>query len=471
MSTEYGLKVCQYIIESRKRRQTSVRDMSDSIDTTHNTSEAWQNQVTAYLASIATDIQDIKKSRCPTEQGVSLENVPATLADPSIRESQECWLAWCPHAGQCYLREMNLWDSEIAHRGLKPLQEALHTYFTLLCPEYPCIDETSFNTSFGHYTSNARPGVVTLDSIQFVVMTQLLVAKVDVLESFSNSDETMPGWNRFLRAHHVMHHIIRDKRADIATLQCLVISSLYLLYVGRVEAAYDNMGIAVRLIFQLRLHDPLYPSGLSEAQILLRTKLLYSVYILDRKVSYDVGGPGRLDENFINVPLSNLSSEPFLVASISWARLLSCVDAAVSTVEAVYACHQAKSKRNIERYTVVTYLPTAMKALSAIILSTKSGLLPCIDTFDAFEKGVQLLDEIAPGSALGRRAYGALKGLIKTTTEAISDQRSLKRAADQGPPLGSDVRVMECSETTELTTIGNPEALMMVISGNLDAVG
>jgi len=45
-----------------------------------------------------------------------------------------CWFVFCSSHKNCYLRELGLWDAEIAHLGIRPLQDMFHTYFTLMHP-------------------------------------------------------------------------------------------------------------------------------------------------------------------------------------------------------------------------------------------------------------------------------------------------------------------------------------------------
>ena len=101
-------------------------------------------QVNAIAIAVQTS-QVAQASRLPPtpQSGVSaLVGVEERLLQPFYpsREpaasyaQQPCWLAYCSNHAHCYLRELALWDAEIAHAGAQPLREATEQYFSLVYP-------------------------------------------------------------------------------------------------------------------------------------------------------------------------------------------------------------------------------------------------------------------------------------------------------------------------------------------------
>ncbi|KAH6988330.1 fungal-specific transcription factor domain-containing protein [Ilyonectria sp. MPI-CAGE-AT-0026] len=548
---------CQYTVESRKRRQVVSNTMSNP------ETSAWRQEITNQLASIASDVKALKDAGS-VDSGLSIHSDGSHgLTENLIRQrggppSQRppCWLESCSDSGACYLRELHHWDAEITHKGLKPLQGTIHIYFTMMYPHYPCLEETVFNDQFARYAHSPYLKEVTLERIQFIILSQLLLAKVSILEDFCDDDKNIPGWSRFLRAHHLMNHIIQDRKADLTTIQCLVLKSLYLLYLERADSAYDEMGTAVRLIFQLRLHDQSSWTDLSESDMALRKRLIYSIYTLERNISHHLGSPSRIDDRQINVDLPNAASEPYLVAAVKWSRLLSeiwtatscpqapeitqefiamteakitvmlanlpeqlqwsttafvvsgyeryphvvtrqaivmhlrsnylrlvmrardpttlkfaspafriAADVAISTIEAMHAYHNSPTKQNPERYTIVTYLPTAMAALSTVIWEPQCDPPLLANATNAFEKSVELLESISSGFRLGCRLFERLQTPIKSTMERITQLGAQTKEFSGDQTLGHDEFFsMACEESMQI------DALVTALGGGSGGV-
>lgn len=184
-----------------------------------------------------------------------------------------------------------------------------------------------------HYTGQTELRQVNLPRLQFVILCHLMTATVGILEDFC-PDDNLPGWQAFQRAHHLLNHVIRSGKADMTTVQCIVLNTLYILYLERSDWAYDQAGTAVRLLFQLRLHDQTLWTTIAPQEVSLRQRLFYSVYTLERNISHQLGAPFRLNDQDVNVQLPTLETSgladrfsplPYLCAAVRWARLLADV--------------------------------------------------------------------------------------------------------------------------------------------------
>ena len=76
----------------------------------------------------------------------SILNPLGTLRDSMTNEGRkdetdpkECWMAFCSHMTDCYVRELRVWDAKIRHTGLGPVKEAAEMYFSLMNPHCKCI--------------------------------------------------------------------------------------------------------------------------------------------------------------------------------------------------------------------------------------------------------------------------------------------------------------------------------------------
>ncbi|KAH6988309.1 fungal-specific transcription factor domain-containing protein [Ilyonectria sp. MPI-CAGE-AT-0026] len=536
-----GRAACQYNPGPRKRRQTApISSNAAEVDPS-----VWQDQFSAQLASITSEVAALR-DKASLESGIPHAGEPnQTLSGAAGELSSNahpapCWLASCSNAANCYLREVQLWDAEITHQGMGPFHAVAQTYFSLLHPHYPCLDQATFNSTLNTYDSNQE--TVTLERIQFIALVQLVAAKVSILQDFCNDNENLSGWHRFVRASHVLDHVIRDRKATLTTVQCLVLKCLYLLYVDRPDVAYDDIGVAVRIVFQLRLHDEAYWSQLLEAETALRRRLFYSVYVLERNISHNLGAPSRIFDADTGVTPPTATSNPYLVIAIKWARLLSDIwaatirpkapaidqeyiamtdakitvmlddlpdqlrwsteafksglydgyphvvvrqaivihlranylrlvlrtrgpgnpatnlpasvavaEMAMTAIDTIHAYHNARSRSYSERYIATIFLPRAMATLSSFIWASQT-VSPVINkAIKAFDSGVDIFQEMAPGFYLARRVLERLQIPIKATLQRIAELGGAETTCNQTENALSDDMMfnMQCNENMQ----------------------
>lgn len=54
--------------------------------------------------------------------------------DSKTQTPSNCLGSMCSDVSDCYINELRLWDANIRHHGLQPMQEAINVYFSLLNP-------------------------------------------------------------------------------------------------------------------------------------------------------------------------------------------------------------------------------------------------------------------------------------------------------------------------------------------------
>ncbi|CRG89925.1 Cutinase transcription factor 1 alpha [Talaromyces islandicus] len=119
------------------------------------------------------------------------------------------------------------------------------------------------------------------------------------------------------------------------TVQAQILMAIYLNTTSRVSAAYNVLGTAVRIAYSLGLHrDP--PASLGITKVELRRRIWWSLYILDSKLSMELGRPMIVDLNTSNCQLPADDAET--------ARI-SCLQSYFSTTEMTwltYIVHAAR---------------------------------------------------------------------------------------------------------------------------------
>lgn len=202
----------------------------------------------------------------------------------------------------------------------------------------PCLDEQEFRESFEAFESGYNLQEVTLGWIQCIALVYSIVAVVKILKEFCAEDDVVPGWYEFTRAEHLLNHVIRTGKGNLVTTQCLILKSSYLLYIERHDWAYDVMGTAVRLCFQLGLHNQPSWTNVSPFDVHMRTRIFWCIYSLERNISHQCGAPYQVNEKDIAIDLPSeittgsrgfvardgaISPIPSQLATIKWARLCS----------------------------------------------------------------------------------------------------------------------------------------------------
>jgi hypothetical protein len=180
----------------------------------------------------------------------------------------------------------------------------------------------------------------TADSHQFVALVSLVVAVIKILDEYCVDSKTVPGWKEFSRAEHLLSHTTWLGRGNLLTIQCLILKTIYFLFIERQNAAYDAISTAVRLTYQIGLHDQTSWLNSSSFDVTMRQRIFWCLYCLDRNVALVCGVPFLIRESNFKVDLPHCmdgtdvlisqpssdpdsSSIPYLRRTIQWAKLCS----------------------------------------------------------------------------------------------------------------------------------------------------
>jgi hypothetical protein len=104
-------------------------------------------------------------------------------------------------------------------------------------------------------------------------------------------------------------------RPTAFTVQAQTLMAIYLHSTSRISAAYTVLGTAVRIAYSLGLHrDPPASLGITKAE--LRRRIWWSLYILDSKLSLELGRPMAVDLNTSNCQLPADDAETARIACL-----------------------------------------------------------------------------------------------------------------------------------------------------------
>jgi hypothetical protein len=215
-------------------------------------------------------------------------------------------------------------------------------FFRRLNPLHPLLNENQFRSQFDTFVFDQGHGMSELDQAQLLVLVNLVHAEVEILIGDCSESDAIFGWRQFCTADSILQDLIWKGNANLMTIQCLLLKTRYLLYLERFNQAYDIMATAVRVCMQLGLHDQSrwVAQGADMFEIVMRQRLFYSLFTLERAVSlscglppairqcdFSVEAPPALDDRglFPRRPLPEETPEhsfvPYFLAIIKWAEL------------------------------------------------------------------------------------------------------------------------------------------------------
>lgn len=202
---------------------------------------------------------------------------------------------------------------QVRTQNVPRVLRALDIFFANVHPHYPCMNENHLRAQASAFAANDTNSLTKSTSIQLATMLKYIMAVINILSDTSTQAELIPGWQEFSMAEKLFNHTTWLERANIVTVQTLLIKTLYFMYAGFFNSAYDTMGTTVRLCFQLGLHDePSWGDDCKFYDRIYRRRVFWSVYCLNHNVAQTRGLPELLRESDINIALPHCVDDRML---------------------------------------------------------------------------------------------------------------------------------------------------------------
>lgn len=239
-------------------------------------------------------------------------------------------------------KNFDVFEHETKSLGAVEAYGFLDLYFTRINPLYPCLNENSFRLQHEIFLAPDNCQMRAAERYQFAAQLNLMSAIVKILKADCPDSRKVPGWQDFCRAEDIMYPLIWLGNGDVMTLQCLIMKAMYLLYMERAESSYETMGHAVRLCFQLGLHNESTWTTCTSFEFTMRQRIFWSVLCLERHVAFNSGAPYLIRETDYKVgfpkPINDKwlykdqpvpeetpdqSFVPYLIGAGKWSKLCS----------------------------------------------------------------------------------------------------------------------------------------------------
>ncbi|KIW17945.1 hypothetical protein PV08_05140 [Exophiala spinifera] len=203
----------------------------------------------------------------------------------------------------CCIAELRCWVRRTQRNDRETVYKTLKRYFLYLNPHYPALNEYQFFQSFEEAFSQDGTIQLNFKALQYYALVNMLLALMKVLEDYCTDSSIHPGWQEFSRATHLLQHITWLGQGDLMTLKILLVDTLYLLYIGENNAAYDALSRTVRLLFQNGLHGEAGWQNCTPFETHMRQRIFWSIYCLDKTVSQSCGLPYLLRDSECRIRL------------------------------------------------------------------------------------------------------------------------------------------------------------------------
>lgn len=214
-------------------------------------------------------------------------------------------------------------------------------FFEHIHPHWPFINEAQFRTHFAAFWAKDTDHLNAATMLQFAALLNFVVAASQALYHAGEKSNDVPGWKQYFRGEKLFTYISWLQKSSITTLQILLVKTLYCFFAGHLDAAHVAVGPAVRLCFQMSLHDELsWGPNCTFYHRTYRQRVFWSLFCLSSIVSQHAGVPDLMHQSNFEVeypkcvddrmlyprclPLQELpqaSFVPYLIEVIKWAKL------------------------------------------------------------------------------------------------------------------------------------------------------
>ena len=275
--------------------------------------------------------QTISEKNDNTDEQVSFVREPV--------QGEEAPLAWwysrCGHPLDIRMLQKDFLDNFTKHN------EAIDIFFTHVNPLYPCLNENWFRTQL-KTLQQGKNDYGSADRAQLIALTNLIYSEVQILVRDCTESDRIPALLEFTRADQILSDLTWLGNGNMLTIHCLLVKARYLLYIEKCASAYETMGRVVHLCYRLGLNNQDVWEKASPFDRVMRQRLFWTVFYLERKIALLAGAPYLVQQSDINVdlppalddqlmmpdrPLPNEatgnSSVPYLVTAVKWGKLSS----------------------------------------------------------------------------------------------------------------------------------------------------
>lgn len=237
---------------------------------------------------------------------------------------------------------LNILDYESRITDVAQVHRAVDLCFEQINPICPCLNENQFRQQLRGAVGDEVCSMSRPDRYQFAALLHLIQAEMQLVTQDWGPSDAIPGWKSILCAERILSRLLWQGNGNLLTIQCLIVKTRYFFHLERGSAAHETIARAVRLCFQLGLHDSSSWGRCTPFERVMQQRVFWTVFQLERSLALNNGFPYLIRESEINVDLPacyddralfpdaplppetpHRSYGPALAASAKWGSLVS----------------------------------------------------------------------------------------------------------------------------------------------------
>ncbi|KAH8122431.1 fungal-specific transcription factor domain-containing protein [Trichoderma asperelloides] len=203
---------------------------------------------------------------------------------------------------------------------LPAFEEAKHyidAYFTTIHIAYPFIPESPFIQIYKTIRDNDSPKAQSCNNIETALLYTICAIGA-YYRTLPGKEESIDTLYEKLYSYALTLAPASNMERSLAQVSLLLARCFYLLVVCRTESCWTILGQAVRVAQSIGLHIESEESDNTKTthspEIEKRRRVWYSIYVLDRLLSLQLGRPPAIHDDDFNVPLPARASD----SEIDW---------------------------------------------------------------------------------------------------------------------------------------------------------
>lgn len=215
--------------------------------------------------------------------------------DPEMDSPHQKRLLWhgMSHSAS---KDLKMLERETRAMDLNTLRDAVDLFFSHFNPHYPSLNENQFRAQLEMFLNKEIGSTSSTDHYQFCALINLIQAEVKIVSQDWPESSMVPAWEEFRRAECILDYLKWLENGNVLTIQCLLVKARYLLYTEKAEAAYNTMSRAVHICFQRGLHKQSLFDNDSPFEAVMKQRIIWTVFYLERNVVMYCGAPYLLRE-------------------------------------------------------------------------------------------------------------------------------------------------------------------------------
>ena len=281
---EANIQMTNIITPRHSKKSTSGDSISPPSCSTGNMS----NKTNKYFGH-ASDVSYLREIRHKLQQksGSSPAESGENTYELDDDEGEEILVSW----------------KDVALADMDTMDVLINTYFQTVHLAYPFVNKSAFLTNYRRLVNDKDDMEVILRTSAAEVCLVLAIGAFYETPSVKVEYKEENHRRFFMHAQELMPDIVDVGKSE-GHITCLLLMAFYHLLVNKFNRSWNVLGLAIRIAQGFGLHAEI--SGMSEEHAEQRRRLWYSLFILERLLTLQLGRTGMIRDSDCQVAVPKL---------------------------------------------------------------------------------------------------------------------------------------------------------------------